>query len=179
MLTEHAKDPFGKPETFAMSRDLRRPELCLPALAVLALATLLLGCGGSKDTGRANNAPVRSAPTQEPTSSRATVRSGDLTVTLTATPPAAKAGSPVRFDLTAYASHAPGALGYRLQYGDGTSAAESAVPLFCFAGRGAPMRGTWRLSHRYRTAGRYRVSASVSVNCTSDHATATVTVNVT
>jgi hypothetical protein len=162
-----------------MSRDLRESRLYLTAVAVLALARLLPGCGGSKHSGQANNAPVRAGPKKEPAAPRVTVLAGALTVMLTATPMMAKAGAPVQFGLTAYAPHAAGALGYRLRYGDGTSAAESTVPLFCIAGKGRPMRGTWPLSHRYRTAGRYRVSASVYFNCASDHATATVTVNLT
>ncbi len=106
------------------------------------------------------------------------MHSGGLAVTLTATPTRAKTGSPVEFNLTAYAPHAPGALGYQLRYGDGTSAAQSTVPLICVEGRGAPMRQTWRLTHRYKAAGRYRASVSVYVNCTSDHATATVAVSI-
>jgi hypothetical protein len=109
---------------------------------------------------------------------KAAERSGGLTVTLTATPTHAKAGSPVEFNLAANASDAPGALGYQLHYGDGTSA-ENVVPQFCVAGRGTPTRETWRLTHHYTAAGRYHVSASVYVNCTSDHATTTVAVNVT
>ncbi len=91
----------------------------------------------------------------------------------------AKTHSPIEFNLTAYAPHAPGAFGYRLRYGDGASAAQEAVPLICLAGKGAPMRQAWRLTHRYKAAGRYRVSVSVYVNCTSDHTTATVAVSIT
>jgi hypothetical protein len=111
-------------------------------------------------------------------SSRATARSAGLAVTLTATPTRAKIGSTLQFEVTASDAHALGALGYQLRFGDGTSA-ENVVPQFCVAGKGAPSRQTWRLSHRYKAAGRYRVSASVYVNCTSDHATATVTVSMT
>jgi hypothetical protein len=107
-----------------------------------------------------------------------TERSGSLTVTLTATPMRAKTGSSVELNLTAYAPHASGALGYRLRYGDGTSA-ENVVPQFCVAGGGTPTRQTWRLSHRYKAAGRYCVSASVYVNCTRDHVLAHITVIVT
>ena len=59
----------------------------------------------------------------------ATARSGGLTVTLTATPTQGKTGSPVALNLTAYAPHAPGALDYRLRFGDGTSAEQSATTL--------------------------------------------------
>ena len=112
-------------------------------------------------------------------SSRTTARSGDLAVTLTATPMRAKTHSPVEFNLTAYAPHAPGAFGYQLRYGDGTSAAQNTVPLICVEGRRTPKRQTWRLSHRYKTAGQYHVSVSVYVNCTSDHAAVAITVSVT
>ncbi len=107
----------------------------------------------------------------------ATERSGGLIATLTATPTRAKVGSTVQFEVTASVRHALGALGYQLRYGDGTSA-ENVVPQFCVAGKGTPRRQTWRLSHRYKAAGRYRVSVSVYVNCTSDHATATVVVSI-
>jgi hypothetical protein len=105
----------------------------------------------------------------------ATGRSGGLIATLTATPARAKIGFTVQFEVTASVRHAPGALGYRLRYGDGTGA-ENVVPQFCVAGRGAPRRQTWRLSHRYKAAGGYHASASVYVNCTSDNATAAVAV---
>jgi hypothetical protein len=154
------------------------PKLHLPTLAIVALGLLLPGCGSAKDTAKAKGAPVLGAADKQSASSRATARSGDLAVTLTATPMRAKAHSPVEFNLTVYAPHAPGALGYQLHYGDGTSAAQSTVPQFCIAGGGTPRRQTWRLTHRYETAGRYRVSASVYVNCTSDHATATVVVSI-
>ena len=108
----------------------------------------------------------------------ATKRSGGLIATLTATPTRAKVGSTVQFEVTASESHALGALGYQLSYGDGTSA-ENVVPQFCVVGKGAPMRQTWRLSHRYKAAGRYRVSVSVYVNCTRDQALAHITVIVT
>ncbi len=104
-----------------------------------------------------------------------TERSGGLVATLTAKPTRAQIGSTVRFEVTASVRHALGALGYQLRYGDGTSA-ENVVPQFCVAARGAPRRQTWRLSHRYKAAGQYRVSARVYVNCTSDNATAAVAV---
>ena len=115
---------------------------------------------------------------KQPASARATARSGGLAITLTATPIQAKTGSPVEFNLTAYASHAPGPLGYQLRYGDGTSAAQSTVPLICISGRGAPMRQTWHLTHRYKATGRYRASVIVYVNCASEHAAAAVAVNI-
>ena len=139
----------------------------------------LSGCGGSKDTAKTNDAPVLgTAEKQQSAPSRAAAHPGSLAVTLTATPMRASTGSPVEFNLTAYAPHAPGAFGYQLRYGDGRSAAQEAVPLICIAGKGAPMRQAWRLTHRYKAAGRYHVSVSVYVNCASDHATATVAVSI-
>lgn len=157
------------------------PKLHLPALALVVLGLLLPGCGGSTDTVTAKEAPVLGgeAAYTRPASARATARSAGLAVTLTATPTRAKTGSPVAFNLTVYVPYASGALGYQLRYGDGTSAGQGAVPLFCIEGGGAPRHQTWRLTHRYKAAGRYRVSAIVYVNCTSDHATATVAVDVT
>jgi hypothetical protein len=162
-----------------MPCDLRGSKLRLLALTIVVLGILLPGCGGSKDTAKANDASVLEGTDKQSPSSRAPTRSGGLAVKLTATPMRAKTGSPVEFNLTAYAPRAPGAFGYQLHYGDGTSAAQSTVPQFCIAGGGAPRRQTWRLTHRYKAAGQYRVSASLYVNCTSDHATATVVVNVT
>jgi hypothetical protein len=154
------------------------PKLHLPTLAIVALGLLLPGCGGARDTAKAKDAPVPGETAKQSVSSRVTVHSGGLAITLTATPTRAKIGSTVQFEVTASEAHALGALGYQLRYGDGTSA-ENVVPQFCVAGRGAASRQTWHLSHRYKAAGRYRVSASVYVDCTSDHATATVAVDVT
>jgi hypothetical protein len=150
----------------------------MSALAVVALGMLLAGCGGSKDPAQAKDAPVLRGAKREATSSSGAAPSGGLVVTLTATTMQAKIGSPVQFNLTAYAPHAPGAIGYQLLYGDGTSTAQNTVPLICVAGRNTPTRQTWRLAHRYKAAGRYRVSVSVYVNCTSDHATSTIAVDV-
>lgn len=90
---------------------------------VLAIATLLLsGCGGSKDTARADHAPVLGgAEEQSAASASATVRSGGLTIMLTATAGRAKIGATIQFKVTASAQSAAGALGYQLRYGDGTA----------------------------------------------------------
>ena len=77
---------------------------------------------------------------------------------------------------TAYARRATGALGYGLRYGDGTSAPPIEVPQFCLAGRGRPVRQSWRFSHRYRAPGRFRASLSVQVNCGGAQATAALSV---
>jgi hypothetical protein len=155
------------------------PKLYLSTLAILALGVLLPGCGGSQDTIKVKDAPVLGGAEKQSPSSRATARSGGLVVTLTGKPIQAKIGSPVEFNATAYERHTAGALGYELHFGDGTSAAQDMVPQFCLMGKSTPVRKIWRLSHRYRKPGRYTVSLTVRVNCTSDHATATVAVNVT
>lgn len=160
-----------------MSCDLRGSKLYLSTLAIIALGVLLPGCGSSKNTPKATDAPVLEGVKKQSTSSRATARSGSLVVTLTATPTHAKTGSPVQFNATAYERNTY-ALGYQLRYGDGTSAAQEMMPLFCLIRRSAPIRKTWREYHRYRKPGRYTVSLTVHVNCTSDHATATVAVNI-
>jgi hypothetical protein len=85
-------------------------------------------------------------------------------------------GTPVTFTLTATESHAPGALGYVITYGDGTSDSNP-VPQFCVAGPGPPSSQTWTLIHRYTAGGTYTVTATVSVNCSPDKATATLTVS--
>jgi PKD domain len=108
---------------------------------------------------------------------RGTVHSGDLTVTLTATPGRAKTSATIQFKVTASAQRASGALGYQLRYGDGTSA-ENVVPQFCIAGRGTPVLQAWHLSHRYKVAGHYRVSVSVDVNCSGEHGSATAVVSI-
>src|ERR1700733_14034365 len=154
------------------------PKPHLPALAIVALGLLLPGCGGATGTAKAKDAPVLRATAKQSVSSRVTVRSGGLAITVTATPARAKIGSTVQFGVKASEAHALGALGYQLRDAERTRA-ENVVPQFGVAGTGAPIRQTWRLSHRYKAAGQCRVSASVYVNCTSDHATATVAVDVT
>ncbi len=144
-------------------------------LAVLVLGIPMAGCGTSVSTAQTEHATTSDGARKKPASVTATVRSGGLTVTLTATPARSKAGSLVEFDATAYERHAQGAVGYRLIYGDGTATPPSVLPQFCLAAP-RPAHNTWRLSHRYRMPGRYSASLNVYVNCTSDHATARITV---
>jgi len=79
-------------------------------------------------------------------------RSGGLITTLTATPTRGRSlhGS-VRGD--GERASCSWSLGYQLRYGDGT-APEHRAPILC-CGKGAPIRQTWRLSHRYKATGRY------------------------
>jgi hypothetical protein len=160
-----------------MSYDLRGWKLYLTTLG-LALGLLLPGCGGSRDTSKIKDAPVLEGVEKQSTSSSATAPSGSLTISLTAIPMRANTDSPVKFNLIAYAPHATGAFGYQLHYGDGTRTAQESVPLICIEGEGVPKRHTWHLVHRYEATGRYRASVIVYVNCTSDHATATVAVSI-
>jgi hypothetical protein len=106
----------------------------------------------------------------------ATGRSDGLIVTLAIAPLPASAGSPVAVKLAATDSHAQGALGYMVRFGDGTAAELSPVPQFCLAGPGRPAHQTWQPTHRYGRRGRYAISATVYVNCTHEQATVRTTV---
>jgi hypothetical protein len=167
------------------ARARRRPRIQPLLAAAIVIGVLLPGCGGSRSTAREDGTTVRdgadgrSAPasaTVRSAPASATVRSAGLTITLSAVPARFKVGSPVTFSATAYERHAPGALGYQLLYGDGTSAPESAVPLFCLTGKGGPVHKRWRFTHRYSRPGRFTASLTVQVNCARDVARATVTV---
>lgn len=92
-------------------------------------------------------------------------------MTLKVAPRLARAGSAVRVEIVARAQRAPGALGYVLRYGDGTTTGSGPVPQFCLAGASRPAHQVWRLGHRYGVRGRFVVSVSVYVNCTGDHVT--------
>lgn len=151
----------------------RSGSLSWLALAILALGLSALGCGGSG--AQAEHASTSDKAGRSPASATATVGSGGLTVTLMATPKRSKVGSSVEFNATAYERHARGAIGYQLLYGDGATTPPSVLPQFCLV-KPRPAHKTWRLSHRYTSPGKYTVSLSVDVNCTRDHATASVTV---
>lgn len=145
------------------------------ALSVLTLGIPMAGCGVSRSTAQANRSPASDGAGEGLASATATRRSGGLTVTLTVTPTRSKMGSPVEFNATAYERHAQGAIGYRLAYGDGSATPPSVLPQFCLATPRLAHK-TWLLSHRYRLPGKYTISLSVDVNCTSDHARTSVTV---
>jgi hypothetical protein len=103
------------------------------ALAMFALGSLMAGCGASGSTAQAGRSAISGGKERRTASVKAAERSAGLTVMLTATSTHAT-DSPVELKLTAYSPYAPGALGYQLSYGDGTSA-ENAVPQFCVVGR--------------------------------------------
>ena len=86
-------------------------------------------------------------------------------------------GAALQFHLSVTDSHATGALGYLLVFGDGSSAAP-ALPMYCLAGPGRPAHQAWQLSHRYVHAGHYKVMASGFANCGSGRVTATVNIDV-
>jgi len=158
------------------ARARRRPRIQPLLAAAIVIGVLLPGCGGSRSTAREDGTTVRHGADGRSAPASATVRSAGLTITLSAVPARFKVGSPVTFSATAYERHAPGALGYQLLYGDGTSAPESAVPLFCLTGKGGPVHKRWRFTHRYSRPGRFTASLTVQVNCARDVARATVTV---
>ena len=132
----------------------------------MLLLALVAACG----SGGAN----ASVEPTRPTTSASTV-SGGLTVTLGTSTTAP--GAAIRFVVTAEEAHARGALGYRVSYGDGTSD-QNVVPLVCLAGAGSVQSQVWQLSHLYPSPGAYRVTATVTANCTPDRATASVPVTV-
>jgi hypothetical protein len=158
--------PVRLPKSFRGER-WRRGASVLSVLAMVVLGVLGAGCGASDGM-----APQRGVRTT------ATAHHGGLTIALVAAPVHAKAGAPVRFTASAREGHAAGAIGYRLDYGDGMAAESGVTPMFCIAGPAPAAYRTWRFSHRYRSVGRYRALLHVYVNCTSDHATATVPVTI-
>jgi hypothetical protein len=104
-----------------------------------------------------------------------TATSGGLTVTMTAEPTRAKTGQSVEFVIDARETSAPGLLSYQITYGDGASDG-NVVAQICRSP--APAHTTWTLHHSYDTAGEFRPSVTVTANCTSDRATATLTLAV-
>ena len=110
-------------------------------------------------------------------STSASDTSGGLTVTLTATPATTPAGTAVHFTIKASETHAPGALTYQLAYGDGSSD-QNTAPTTCRSGAGTPVQQSWSLAHAYAKKGSYFARVTVRANCTSDQATATVTITV-
>jgi hypothetical protein len=82
----------------------------------------------------------------------------------------------VTFTLKATDSSAPGALHYQVTYGDG-GMDSNVTPALCTAGPGQPASQTWSLTHQYASASSFTVVAAVSVNCSSDKATATLVVS--
>jgi len=108
-----------------------------------------------------------------PEAKTSTVKANGLVLTLTVKPRTASVGTTVQFKIYFSAAHAHGALGYVLQYGDGTTSANP-IPLFCLAGPGRPAHATWDLAHRYARPGNFKVVASGYANCGPGRLTTTV-----
>lgn len=141
-----------------------------------ATAVLAVGCGTGASHGSGPASVITEAP--RPATASATATAGGLTVTLTAAPSRATHGGNVAFTATAHETHAPGALGYQLSYGDGATD-QNAVAQFCRAEPAGPTSETWPTKHAYRASGTYTVVVTVRANCTSDRATASLSITVT
>lgn len=134
----------------------------------------------------ASAAPAAPARAESPVLSRATgpaprttvVGKVGLRISLKVVPERVAAGGSVVIDLHLAASHATGALGYWVYFGDGTGRANP-IPLYCLAGQGRPASGSWRFNHRYERAGTYKVAATGYVNCTMAQVVAKATIVVT
>jgi hypothetical protein len=105
----------------------------------------------------------------------ATVGPVGLTISLKVSPKRVAPGAAVTFRLHLAATHAVGALGYVLSFGDGTSRANP-IPMYCMAGSGVSVQHTWRFTHSYRKAGTYAVVARGRVNCSRARVVARATI---
>jgi hypothetical protein len=121
------------------------------------------------------NVPATAVPAQGHRTSTKSL--GGLSITLTVKPWQVERGAAVQFKLSVTDSHATGALGYLLMFGDGSSTAP-ALPMYCLAGPGRPAHQSWQLSHRYVKSGHYKVMASGFANCGAGRVTATVNIDV-
>ena len=155
---------------------------------LVTTAAAMVAIGGASTSSATASSAVHSAVPERPALVPATTPSaeghrtsttslGGLSVTLTVKPWKADRGAALQFHLSVTDSHATGALGYLLVFGDGSSAAP-ALPMYCLAGPGRPAHQTWQLSHRYVKAGHFKVMASGYANCGSGRVTATVSIDV-
>jgi len=92
-------------------------------------------------------------------------------------PARADRGAPVTVQLRMADGGAGGALGYQLDFGDG-SASANAVPQFCQASPRTQERESWHFVHRYSRSGLYRISVVGRVNCTDVRASTAVSVSI-
>jgi hypothetical protein len=151
--------------------------------AVLAAAAIAfitpIGVGPLSDASpaaaavRAHAVQAMAAPPSHRTS---TTSLGGLSVTLTVRPWRAAKGAVVHFEVSVSDSHANGALGYIVEFGDGSSAAP-VMPMYCLA-VSRPAHQSWQLSHRYLRAGNFKATASGFSNCGSGRVRAIVNVQV-
>jgi hypothetical protein len=150
------------------------------ALAGLAAAvvTMSSATASSATPSAVLKAPAIVAATATPAQGHrtSTTTLGGLSVTLTVKPWRAQRDAAVQFNLSVTDSHATGALGYLLVFGDGSSTAP-AMPMYCLATARAAHQ-TWKLSHRYLRSGHYKVMASGFANCGAGRVTATVNIEV-
>ncbi|MGD0810626.1 MAG: hypothetical protein ABSA91_13110 [Acidimicrobiales bacterium] len=167
---------------------LRRRFLGRRWAALAATAAAVVAVGGASASSASASSATGQAPTEnsalvpataEPAVAHrtSTTSLGGLSVTLTVRPWRAERGAAVQVSLSVSDSHATGALGYLLAFGDGSSAAP-ALPMYCLAGPGRAAHQTWQLSHRYVRAGHYKVMASGFANCGPGRVTATVHIDV-
>lgn len=144
-------------------------SVCAAAL----LTAVLAGCGITEHAGRPTTT-VSVAPPGSTT--ERTASSGGLTVALSAFPDRSTVGATVHITVRAHETSAVGALAYSVTFGD-AGQSSNAVPQFCRQA-GVPDGETWHLSHPYGAPGTYTVTATVRVNCGTDHAVTSVTVAV-
>ena len=195
LATQAATDTAGRADRtppavrdIAVPRCDRRPSMKRPCggtvtggLVVAALAVAVAGAVISPASD-ALAAPARSRPSiARPVgdwSRSVTVGSVGLRISLKVSPERVAPGAVVAIRLRLDASHAVGALGYQLNFGDGTIRANP-IPMYCLAGAGVAAHETWRFDHRYGKVGVYHVSVTGFVNCSSARAVARATVVVT
>jgi hypothetical protein len=100
-----------------------------------------------------------------------------LVLTFAVDPTAATPGQMVTFTVTLRETAPRGALGYALQFGDG-SGSQSVPKPSCRADPGPPKQQTWTLHHRYRSPGVYRASVLGHASCSTLHIAQTIAVAV-
>ena len=142
----------------------------LGLIVALAVASACSGCASTSTT-----ASMSASPRPGPRPTTVHDAANGVTVTMSARR-AADSARTVHFTISASASEAPGALHYVVAYGDGHTAANT-TPLFCRAAPGGPEHQTWTLAHTYAKAGRYTVTATVGVTCSSHRAGVTLRIS--
>jgi hypothetical protein len=147
----------------------------LPVLPVWASSASAHAAHADKSSspGRAAGHCHRARKSCSHASSSVTGTDGGLTVTFTSS----ETGSAVTFDITWSETEAYGAVGPEvLSFGDGTSEGFG-TPEYCLA---KPMAasGDRSISYTYDAAGNYTASVTVGANCTPDHLTLTLPINI-
>jgi hypothetical protein len=101
-----------------------------------------------------------------------------LRISLKISPRRVAPGVTVVYEVHLTASHAVGALGYRMSFGDGASRANP-IPQYCLQAPGRAASADWTIRHHYAKAGTYKVVVTGFVNCTAARAVARAVVVVT